>query len=51
MQSRFVIMIKKCSVSGVHCEMVPHDINFLTDLSGEVGKGANAVASCLHCFF
>ena len=36
---------------GVHCEAIPHQINFLTDESGEVGKGANAVISRLHYFF
>ena len=36
---------------GVHCEAIPRQINFLTDESGEVGKGANSVISRLHYFF
>ena len=36
---------------GVHCEAIPRQINFITDESGEVGKGANAVISRLHYFF
>ena len=42
---------RKCSIFGVHCEAIPRQINFLTDESGEVGKGANAVISRLHYFF
>ena len=42
---------RKCSVFGVHCEAIPRQINFLTDESGEVGKGANSVISRLHYFF
>ena len=42
---------RKCSVFGVHCEAIPRQINFITDESGEVGKGANAVISRLHYFF
>ena len=42
---------RKCSVFGVNCEAIPRQINFLTDESGEVGKGANAVISRLHYFF
>ena len=33
------------------CEAIPRQINFLTDESGEVGKGANAVISRLRYFF
>lgn len=36
---------------GVHCEAIPRQINFLTDESGEAGKGANAVVSRLNFFF
>ena len=36
---------------GVHCEAIPRQINFLTDESGEVGKGPNTVISRLHYFF
>ena len=36
---------------GVHCEAIPRQINFLTDESGEIGKGANAVISQLDYFF
>ena len=42
---------RKCSVLGVNCEAIPRQVNFLTDESGEVGKGANAVISRLHYFF
>ena len=42
---------RKCSVFGVHCEAIPRQVNFLTDESGEVEKGANAVISRLHYFF
>ena len=42
---------RKCSVFGVHCEAKPRQINFLTDESDEVRKGANAVISRLHYFF
>lgn len=41
---------RKCSVFGVHCEVVPRQINFLTDEAGECEKGANNVISCLHYF-
>ena len=37
-------------MSGVHCEAIPHQVNFRTDESGEVGKGANAMISRLHYF-
>ena len=42
---------RKCSVFGVNCEAIPRQINFLTDESGEAGRGANAVVSRLHYFF
>ena len=42
---------RKCSVFGIHCEAIPRQVNFLTDTSGEVGKGANAVVSRLHYLF
>lgn len=42
---------RKCTVFGVNCEAIPRQVNFLTDESGEVGKGANAVISRLHYFF
>ena len=42
---------RKCSIFGVNCEAIPRQINFLTDESGEAGKGANAVVSRLHFFF
>ena len=35
---------------GVHYEAIPRQINFLTDESGEVGKGVNAVISRLNFF-
>ena len=33
---------------GVHCEAIPRQINFLSDESGEIGKGANAVIFDVH---
>ena len=36
---------------GVNCEAIPRQVNFLTDESGEAGRGANAVISRLHFFF
>ena len=42
---------RKCSIFGINCEAIPHQINFLADESGEVGKGANAMISLLHFFF
>ena len=36
---------------GVNCEAIPRQVNFLTDESGEAGRGANAVISHLHFFF
>ena len=42
---------RKCSVFGVNCEAIPRQVNFLTDESGEAGRGANAVISRLHFFF
>lgn len=42
---------RKCSVFGVHCEAIPRQINFITDESGEVGKGACSVISRLDYFF
>ena len=42
---------RKCTVFGVACEALPHQINFLTDEAGDCGKGANAVVSRIHYFF
>lgn len=47
----YFLTLRKCSVFGVNCEAIPHQINFLTDKFGEVKKGANAVISWLHYFF
>ena len=41
----------KCTVFGVACETLPHQINFSTDEAGDCGKGANAVVSRLDYFF
>lgn len=38
---------RKCTIFGVNCEAIPHQINFLAD---EAGDGANAVISRLHFF-
>ena len=45
------VTTRKCSVFGICCETIPRQINFLTDESGEIGKGANTVISKLHFFF
>lgn len=33
---------------GVSCESIPHQINFLCDDCGEIGKGTDTVISKLH---
>ena len=47
----YFLTARKCSVFGVNCEAIPRQVNFLTDESGETGKGANAVISRVHYFF
>ena len=47
----YFVTTRKCSVFGICCETTPRQINFLTDESGEIGKGANTVISKLHFFF
>ena len=42
---------RKCSIFCVHCEVLPWQVNFLTDEAGDCGKGANSVVSQLHYFF
>lgn len=42
---------RKCTVFGVNCEVLPRQVNFLTDEAGDCGKGANAVISRIHFFF
>ena len=41
----YVLTARKCSVFVVICKTIPWQVNFLTDESGETGKGANAVIS------
>ena len=36
---------------GVHSEAITCQVNFHTDESGKVGKGANAIVSRLYYFF
>ena len=43
--------MRKCSVFGVCYEAIPRQIDFITDESGETGKGANAVISRLRFFY
>ena len=38
----YFLTTKKCSVFGVCYEAIPRQINFITQESGETGKGANA---------
>ena len=42
---------RKCSIFGVNCEALPHQVNFLTDEAGDCGKGTNTVISQLDFFF
>ena len=47
----YFLTTRKYSVFGVCCEAISGQINFITDESGETGKGANAVIGRLHFFF
>ena len=47
----FFLTTRKCSVFGVYYEAIPRQIDFITDESGETGKGANAVISRLRFFY
>ena len=47
----YFLTTRKCSVFGVCYEAIPRQIDFITDESGETGKGANAVISRLRCFY
>ena len=47
----YFLTLRKCTVFGVNCEVLPRQINFLTDKAGECGKEANAIVSCIHFFF
>lgn len=47
----YFLTTRKCSIFGVNCEAIPRQVNFLTDESGETGKGANTVISRVHYFF
>ena len=42
---------RKCGFFGVSCEVVPHQINYLINEVGAVGKGANETISYVHNFF
>ena len=42
---------RKCGISGVMCEAVPRQVNYLIDEAATVGKGANATISYVHHFF
>ena len=41
----------KCSIFGVCCEAIPHQVNFLVDEAVLTGKGANSTISLVHYFF
>ena len=47
----YFLTTRKCSVFGVCYEAIPRQIDFITDESGETGKGANAVISRLRFFY
>ena len=47
----YFLTTSKCSVFGVCYEAIPRQLDFITDESGETGKGANAVISRLHFFY
>ena len=51
MQPGPIYFLTPSSVFGVNCEAIPRQVNFLTDESGEIGKGANAFISRLHYLF
>ena len=42
---------RKCSIFGVMCEAIPHQVNYLVDEASDVGKGANTTISYVHHFF
>ena len=44
-------MPRKCSLFGVYCEVIPRQVNFLTDEIVSTGKGANSTISYVHYFF
>ena len=37
--------------SGICCEAIPHQVNFLIDENVVTGKGAHSTISCVHYFF
>ena len=47
----YFLTTRKCSVFGVSYEAIPRQIDFITDESGETGKGTNAVISRLRFFY
>ena len=47
----YFLTTRKCSVFGVCYEAIPRQIDFITDESGETGKGAIAVISKLRFFY
>ena len=47
----YFLTTRKFSVFGVCYKAIPRQINFITDESGETGKGANAVISRLRFFY
>ena len=47
----YFLTTRKCSVFGVCYEAIPRQLDFITDESGETGKGANAVISRLPFFY
>ena len=47
----YFLTTRKCSVFGVCYEALPRQIDFITDESGETGKGTNAVISRLRFFY
>ena len=46
----YFLTSRKCNIFSVKCEVLPRQVNFLTDAAGDCWKGANAVLSQLHYF-
>ena len=42
---------QKCSIFGVMCEAIPHQVNYLIDEAVDAGKGANTTISYIPHYF
>ena len=47
----FFLTPRKCGISGVCCEALPQQVNYLIDEGMATSKGSDAVISYLHHFF